>query len=102
MSDAVHNYNYEFTFHCCICRGTMPCSHKHYSENFGLSIQRSYCSYKFNCAVAKMSGMVRIEFGNETDLQTTLGTVGPISVTIDGSSKPFRVSKEKQGRVCCK
>ena len=49
-----------------------------------------------------MSGMVRIEFGNETDLQTALGTVGPISVTIDGSSKPFRVSEEKQGRVCCR
>ena len=39
-----------------------------------------------------MSGMVRIEFGNETDLQAALGTVGPVSVTINGNSKAFRVS----------
>lgn len=39
-----------------------------------------------------MSGMVRIEFGNETDLQAALATVGPVAVTIDGSSKAFRVS----------
>ena len=36
--------------------------------------------------------MVRVDFGNETDLQAALGTVGPVSVTIDGSSKAFRVS----------
>ena len=39
-----------------------------------------------------MSGVVRIEFGNETDLQTALATVGPISVTIDGNSTSFKVS----------
>lgn len=44
-----------------------------------------------------MSGMVRIEFGNETDLQAALGTVGPVSVTIDGNSKAFRVSWKGQG-----
>ena len=38
-----------------------------------------------------MSGMVRIDFGNETDLQAALGTVGPVAVTIDGNSKAFRV-----------
>ena len=36
--------------------------------------------------------MVRIEFGNETDLQAALATVGPVAVTIDGCSKAFRVS----------
>ena len=47
-----------------------------------------------------MSGVVRIEFGNETDLQAALATVGPISVTIDGSSKAFRVSllRREKGR----
>ena len=53
--------------------------------------QQSHCSYRSNCTGAKISGMVRIEFGNETDLQAALGTVGPISVTVDGSSKAFRV-----------
>ena len=56
------------------------------------SPQQSYCSYTSNCTCAKMSGMVRIEFANETDLQAALATVGPVAVTIDGSSKAFRVS----------
>ena len=63
----------------------------HWNIDKFLTVQQSYCSYSTNCTGAKMSGMVRIDFGNETDLQAALGTVGPVAVTIDGNSKAFRV-----------
>ena len=95
------------TYSCYPYRGRVRSTLQHDSEYFTLSFslflslifspltlsstQQSYCSYSSNCTDAKMSGIVRIEFGNETDLQAALGTVGPLGVTIDGNSKAFRV-----------
>ena len=78
------------TYNCYPYRGRVRESNMNY--HVIISSQQSYCSYRANCTCAKMSGMVRIEFGNETDLQAALATVGPVAVTIDGSSKAFRVS----------
>ena len=39
-----------------------------------------------------MSGSIEISSGSESDLQTAVANVGPISVAVDGSNNAFRVS----------
>ena len=43
-----------------------------------------------------MSGVVNIKSGSEADLHAAVATVGPISITVDGSSNGFRVYKSYQ------
>lgn len=39
-----------------------------------------------------MSGNIEITSGSESDLQSALANVGPVSVAVDGSNNAFRVS----------
>ncbi len=47
--------------------------------------------YSRNYTGVKISGIIRIEEGNEKDLMGAVANVGPVSVAIDGSSNAFRV-----------
>lgn len=48
--------------------------------------------YDDQYAGVKISGMVRIKQGSESDLMGAVANVGPVSVAIDGYSNAFRVS----------
>ena len=39
-----------------------------------------------------MSGSIEISSGSESDLQSAVANVGPVSVAVDGSNNAFRVS----------
>ena len=41
-----------------------------------------------------MSGSIEISSGSESDLQSAVANVGPLSVAVDGSNNAFRVSRE--------
>lgn len=62
------------------------------NPNFPLP-QQSSCSYKQNGMGATMTGSVSIAYGAESDLQSALANVGPISVAVDASSNSFKVSQ---------
>ena len=40
-----------------------------------------------------MSGSIEISSGSESDLQSAVANVGPLSVAVDGSNNAFRVSE---------
>ena len=42
-----------------------------------------------------MSGSIEITSGSESDLQSAVANVGPVSVAVDGSNNAFRVSKRE-------
>ena len=44
---------------------------------------------------AKISGMIRISSGSESNLLGAVAYVGPVAVAIDGNSNAFRVSQLK-------
>ena len=43
-----------------------------------------------------MSGSIEISSGSESDLQSAVANVGPLSVAVDGSNNAFRVSKSER------
>lgn len=55
-------------------------------------VQQYSCVYDENSAGAKMSGIVKVKSGSESDLMGAVANVGPVSVAVDGSSNAFRVS----------
>lgn len=66
----------------------------HYSNCmlFLFSFQQSSCVYNEDYTGAKMSGIVTINQGSESDLLGAVANVGPVAVAVDGSSNAFRVS----------
>ena len=55
------------------------------------SVQQYSCRYSSKNRVAKMSGIVTISSGSESDLQSAVATVGPVSTYIDASHRSFQV-----------
>ena len=54
--------------------------------------QQQSCSYTSSGIGAEMSGSIEISSGSESDLQSAVANVGPVSVAVDGSNNAFRVS----------
>lgn len=54
--------------------------------------QQMSCSYTRSGCGATMSGSVSIKSGSESDLQSAVANIGPISVAVDARSSGFRVS----------
>ena len=54
-------------------------------------MQQGVCIYQKNSSVASMSGVISIPAGSEKDLLGAVGSVGPVSVAVDGSTNAFRV-----------
>ena len=57
-----------------------------------LCLQQSTCSYTQSGCGVTMSGNVQIKSCSESDLQSAIANIGPISVAVDASSSGFRVS----------
>nr|ACH48000.1 silicatein A2 [Latrunculia oparinae] len=78
--------------------GNMLYAFKYIIANDGLDVAKSYpfqgkqqsCVYDDQDTGGKISGMVRIKQGSESDLIGAVANVGPVSVAIDGSSNAFR------------
>lgn len=60
--------------------------------------QQSSCQFNISSGVTRIKGTVAIAQGNETQLQSALANIGPVSVAIDASTRSFRVSEHFQ--VC--
>lgn len=56
-------------------------------------LQKLSCKYNNSHSVAHINGSVNLAAGNESQLQMAVANVGPISVAVDASSRPFRVGK---------
>nr|ACG63793.1 silicatein A1 [Latrunculia oparinae] len=78
--------------------GNMLYAFKYVIANEGVDTANSYpfygkqssCVYNEKYAAVKISGMVRISQGSESDLLGAVANVGPVAVAIDGSSNAFR------------
>lgn len=54
--------------------------------------QQGQCKFSEQNIGSRQSGIVAIDYGNESDLKTAVALVGPVSVAVDGRSNSFRVS----------
>lgn len=57
-------------------------------------LQQYSCRYNEKNVGAKMSGIVYIKKGSESDLLSAVANVGPVAVAVDGTSSAFRVSTD--------
>ena len=62
-----------------------------------MSLQQSSCSYSKSNRGAQMSSFINIQSGVESNLQTAVAYVGPVSVAVDADNKAFRVSRGREG-----
>ncbi|KAL3882296.1 hypothetical protein ACJMK2_028658 [Sinanodonta woodiana] len=68
-----------------------------YIQKYGIETEKEYpykamdqqCKYNSAKVVAKITGCVELEWGNELSLKHAVATVGPISVAIDASHYSF-------------
>ncbi len=56
-----------------------------------IPMQQETCHYRKEASGIAMSGVVNLPPGNEKELLAAVATVGPVSVSVDGSSNAFRV-----------
>ena len=68
----------------------------HTALSLPLYSQQQSCSFSSNGLGAQMSGSIEISSGSESDLQSAVANVGPLSVAVDGSNNAFRVSKSER------
>ncbi len=54
-------------------------------------MQQETCHYRKEASGIAMSGIVSLPPGSEKELLAAVATVGPVSVSVDGSSNAFRV-----------
>jgi len=81
--------------------GLMDSAFQYIKANKGIDTEESYpyeakdgkCRFKKADVGATCTGFVDIKAKNETDLQTAIATVGPISVAIDASQDSFQFYK---------
>lgn len=55
--------------------------------------QQQSCSYSSSSLGAQMSGSIEISSGSESELQSAVANVGPVSVAVDASNNAFRVRR---------
>ncbi|CAF1461094.1 unnamed protein product [Rotaria sordida] len=78
--------------------GLMDIAFLYIKSNNGIDTESSYpyqpqrrkCRFDPNNIGATLTDFVEIKMGNETDLQSAIATVGPISVAIDASKSSFQ------------
>jgi len=81
--------------------GLMDSSFQYIKDNAGIDTEKSYpyeavdgkCRFKKANVGATDTGFVDIKAQNETDLQTAIATIGPVSVAIDASQDSFQFYK---------
>jgi len=81
--------------------GSMEASFDYIKANRGIDLENSYpyearddkCRFKPENTGASDAGHVRIKSGSESDLESAIATVGPISVAIDASQPSFQFYK---------
>lgn len=77
--------------------GQLDQAYKYVERNGGINTASSYpyeesngfCRYKPDDSIVKISGFKRIPRGDEAKLTEAIATVGPISISIDASSRNF-------------
>ncbi|CAF1318758.1 unnamed protein product [Didymodactylos carnosus] len=80
------------------CGGSMALSFLYIKENKGIDIENTYpyeamdgrCRFNKQNVGANDTGFVQIKHFSETDLETAIATVGPVSVSIDASRDSFQ------------
>ncbi|CAF1575252.1 unnamed protein product, partial [Didymodactylos carnosus] len=78
--------------------GSMALSFLYIKENKGIDIENTYpyeamdgrCRFNKQNVGANDTGFVQIKHFSETDLETAIATVGPVSVSIDASRDSFQ------------
>lgn len=53
--------------------------------------QQTYCSFKSESVGAKISGVVSLRNGSESELKMAVALAGPVAISIDASDKAFIV-----------
>ena len=80
--------------------GLMDWAFEYVRDNKGVNTLQSYpylgvdghtCSYKFQNIGATCSGYVALPFGDEANLLSTVGTIGPVAVGVDASRQSFQL-----------
>ena len=63
-----------------------------YYSSLACYIQQGQCKFSKNYVGARESGVVAIEYGDESAMKVAVALRGPVSAAVDARSSSFRVS----------